>query len=47
MMLASHLHLTAADRDSIARILEGVYKQHRAQISEEVPPIADDTSPRN
>ena len=47
LMLASHLHLSVADRDSIAHVLEAVYKQHRAQINQEIPPIAPDTAPPN
>ena len=47
LMLASHLHLSAADRDSIAHVLEGLFKEHRAQVSGEIPPIAPDTTPPN
>jgi len=47
LMLASHLHLTVADRDSIAHVLEAIYKQHRAQLKQEIPPIAPDTVPPN
>lgn len=47
LMLASHLNLTAADRDSISHILEGIFKQHRAQLSGEIPPILGDTLPPN
>lgn len=47
LMLASHLHLSAVDRDSIAHVLEGLFKEHRAQVSGEIPPIADDTVPPN
>ena len=47
LMLASHLHLTAADRDSISHILEGIFKQHRAELSGEIPPIQADALPPN
>jgi hypothetical protein len=47
LMLASHLHLTAADRDSIAHVLKAIYLQHRTQLDEEIPPIAPDSSPPN
>ena len=43
MMLASHLHLTAADRDSIVHLLAQIYDQHRAQVRTETPPITADT----
>jgi hypothetical protein len=42
LMLANHLHLTAVDRDSIAHILQGVFKEHLAQLKGETPPIAPD-----
>lgn len=42
LMLANHLHLTAVDRDSIAHILKAIFKEHRAQLTEEIPPIAPD-----
>ena len=45
LMLASHLNLTAADRDSITHILEGVSKEHQAQLSGETPPIAPIAAP--
>lgn len=47
LMLASHLNLTATDRDSITHILEGLFKQHRAELSGEIPPIAPVTGPPN
>jgi hypothetical protein len=47
MMLASHLKLTAADRDSISHILEAIFKQHRAELSGEIPPIAPVAAPPN
>ena len=47
LMLASHLHLSVADRDSIAHVLEAIYKQHRAQLNQEIPPIAPVTAPPN
>jgi hypothetical protein len=47
MMLASHLKLTATDRDSISHILEGIFKQHRAELSGEIPPIVGATLPPN
>jgi len=45
LMLASHLHLSVADRDSIAHVLAATYKEHRAQLNQEIPPIAPDTAP--
>lgn len=47
LMLASHLHLSVSDRDSITHILEGIYKQHRAQLDNEIPPIVRDSHPVN
>jgi hypothetical protein len=47
LMLASHLHLSAADRDSITHVLRAIYTQHRAQIDGEIPPIMKDTAPPN
>lgn len=47
LMLASHLHLSVADRDSIAHLLEAIYKQHSAQLNQEIPPIAPVTAPPN
>jgi hypothetical protein len=43
LMLASHLHLTQADRDSIARVLRQVYVEHLAELKDEVPPLAPPT----
>jgi hypothetical protein len=40
MMLAEHVQLSRADRDSIARLLKSVYLEHRAQLGVEVLPIA-------
>jgi hypothetical protein len=40
LMLAAHVQLSAADRDTIARILGGVYLEHRAQLGDETLPIA-------
>lgn len=37
MMLASHLHLSAADRDSITHILKTLYEERRADMDERVP----------
>jgi len=47
LMLASHLNLKAATRDSIAHVLESVYKQHRAQLQHEIPPIVAETTTSN
>lgn len=47
LMLASHLHLSLADRDSISHVLAAIFEQHRAQIHHETPPIAPDSSPPN
>ncbi len=40
MMLAAHVQLSNSDRDRIARILEGVYLEHRAQLEDKSLPIA-------
>jgi hypothetical protein len=40
LMLAEHVHLSAADRDTIAHILGKVYLEHRAQLGDETLPIA-------
>lgn len=40
LMLAAHVQLSIADRDSIARILKAVYVKHRAQLQGETLPIA-------
>ena len=47
LMLASHLHLSAADRDSIAHVLKDIYRQHRAEIKGEIPPIVGESVPPN
>jgi hypothetical protein len=47
LMLASHLHLSAADRDSISHILKDIFRQHRAELNKEIPPIAGDSTPPN
>jgi mono/diheme cytochrome c family protein len=36
-VLASHLHLTQADRDSIARILRAVHTEHLAEMDPDMP----------
>lgn len=38
IMLASHLRLSAADRDSMVRILKGVYQQRRGDLDSGPPP---------
>lgn len=43
LMLASHLHLTVADRDSIAHILKGLSEQHQKELKGEVPPMVPPT----
>lgn len=43
LVLASHLHLTAADRDSISHVLEAMYKEHRQELKGEIPQILPDT----
>lgn len=40
LMLAEHVHLSAADRDTIAHILGKIYLEHRAQLGDETLPIA-------
>ena len=37
LMLASHLRLSAADRDSMVHILRGLYLERRADMDEVVP----------
>jgi hypothetical protein len=39
LVLASHMHLTRADRDSISRILRAVYEEHLAEMNEEIPSL--------
>jgi hypothetical protein len=39
MMLASHIRLTVADRDSIVRILRGLYEERRADAETGVPSL--------
>lgn len=36
-VLATHVHLTRADRDSISRILLEVYREHLADMDQEMP----------
>ena len=45
LMMASHLHLSAADRDSIAHVLEALYKQHRAELNREIPELLPTITP--
>jgi hypothetical protein len=40
LMLVEHVQLSLADRDSIANILERLYREHRAQLNAETIPIA-------
>ena len=47
LVLATHLRLNGEARDSVADVLEAIYKQHRAQLQHEVPPIAAETTRRN
>jgi mono/diheme cytochrome c family protein len=37
VMLAAHLHLTTADRDSMLHILKGLYAERRADMDDAVP----------
>lgn len=37
LVLASHVHLTQEDRDSITRILHEVYQEHLADMDREMP----------
>jgi hypothetical protein len=37
VVLASHIHLTQTDRDSMCQVLEAVYHEHLAEMDEEVP----------
>lgn len=45
LMLASHLHLSAADRDSILQILKGLYQARRASADGLVPPASPAAAP--
>jgi hypothetical protein len=36
-VLASHLHLTQADPDSMSRILKAVYQEHLADMDARIP----------
>jgi hypothetical protein len=45
LMLASHLHLTSADRDSILHVLTAVYEAHRAEMDSLIP-SSPPTTPR-
>ncbi|HEU5261564.1 MAG TPA: hypothetical protein VFU41_09105 [Gemmatimonadales bacterium] len=38
MMLASHLRLSAVDRDSMVHILKTLYEEHREQVDSGPPP---------
>jgi hypothetical protein len=46
LVLTSHLKVNGAARDSVADILEAIYKAHRAELDREIPPIVD-TPTRN
>lgn len=37
LMLASHLHLSMTDRDSMLHILKGLYEERRADMDELIP----------
>lgn len=39
LMLASHLHLTMTDRDSMLHILKGLYEERRADMDELIPSL--------
>ena len=39
LMLASHLHLTMADRDSMVTILRGLYGERRADMDDRIPSL--------
>ncbi len=39
MMVASHLRLTVADRDSIVRLLRGLYQERSADSEGGMPPL--------
>jgi hypothetical protein len=39
LMLASHLHLTITDRDSMLIILKGLYEERRADMDPRVPSL--------
>ncbi|HUL48875.1 MAG TPA: hypothetical protein VLT79_02550 [Gemmatimonadales bacterium] len=40
LLLVEHVHLSLADRDSITHVLEGIYREHRAQLDDDAIPIA-------
>jgi mono/diheme cytochrome c family protein len=39
LMLASHLHLSMADRDSMLHVLKGLYEERRADMDEVIPSL--------
>ncbi len=39
LMLASHLHLSMTDRDSMLNILKGLYEERRADMDEMIPSL--------
>lgn len=39
MMLASHIRLSVADRDSVVRILRGLYEERRADAETGIPSL--------
>ncbi len=43
LMLASHLHLSRVDRDSMLRILKGLYYERRADMDDEIPSFPPST----
>lgn len=45
LMLASHIHLSAADRDSILQILKGLYQARRANADGLAPRAAPRAAP--
>ncbi|HXQ30195.1 MAG TPA: hypothetical protein VN848_13115 [Gemmatimonadales bacterium] len=45
LMLASHLHLGAGARDSIATILNQLYQARRAEFDRDIPLLGDPANP--
>ena len=45
LVLVSHLKLNGEARDSIANVLEEIYREHRAELPLETPPIANSAPP--
>ncbi|HUL01766.1 MAG TPA: hypothetical protein VLV16_00900 [Gemmatimonadales bacterium] len=44
-VLTTHLKLNGLTRDSVADVLEAIYKQHQADAPHEMPPVVADSPP--